>query len=113
MKPTTIHIALLLGGILALSGPARAADVKPATPVWRYNAPGHDLPFPRSERAQAVWASGACWSECGAFCAWGQVGCLERDLQGRCLRLTDKCDRYCQHECRTSGGPLLPDIFDF
>ena len=111
MKPTIVLIALLLGGILALSGPARAADAKPAAPIWRYSAPGHGLPFPRSERAQAVWASGACWSECGAFCAWGQASCLEQDAQGRCLRLTDKCDRYCQRECRTRGGPLLPIEF--
>jgi hypothetical protein len=24
------------------------------------------------------------------------------------LKLTDKCDRYFQRGCRTSGGPLLP-----
>jgi hypothetical protein len=23
------------------------------------------------------------------------------------LKLTDKCDRYFQRDCRTSGGPLL------
>jgi hypothetical protein len=66
------------------------------------------LTFPRSERAQSVWASDACWSECGAYCAWGEAGCLARDSQGQCLKLTDTCDRYCQRQCRTSGGPLLP-----
>jgi hypothetical protein len=64
-------------------------------------------PFPRSERAQSVWQSGACWSECGAQCAWGQNACLQVNEQGQCLAYTDSCDRYCQRECRTSGGPLI------
>jgi len=113
MKPWLILIALLLGGLLlpgvgpAAAGGGKASDVK----IWRYSAPGQELPFPRSERAQSVWASGACWSECGSYCAWGAAGCLERDAQGTCLKLTDKCDRYCQRACRTSGGPLLPIEF--
>ena len=113
MKPRLILIALLLGGILLPGGdPAAAGDGKASTvTLWRYNAHSQDLPFPRSERAQSVWASGACWSECGSYCAWGMAGCLERDAQGQCLKLTDKCDRYCQRECRTSGGPLLPIEF--
>jgi hypothetical protein len=77
------------------------------------NAAIERLPFPRSERAQSVWASGRCWSECGSYCAWGQADCLQRDGQAVCLKRTDRCDRYCQRSCRTSGGPLLPDIFDF
>ena len=113
MKPWPILIALLLGGILlSAGGPAAAGDGKASdVKIWRYATPGQELPFPRSERAQSVWASGACWSECGSYCAWGMAGCLERDAQGQCLKLTDKCDRYCQRECRTSGGPLLPIEF--
>ena len=100
-------LALLCGAFVSGSAPAWAAD-----PQYRAQAaPGPALPFPRSERAQSVWASGACWSACGAYCAWGQTGCLERDAQGLCLRLTDTCDRYCQRNCRTSGGPLLPIDF--
>jgi len=99
-------MALLIGGILLLpAGSAAAGDgVKP----WRASAKSQELPFSRDERAQSVWASGACWSECGSYCAWGQNGCLAHDTQGQCIKLTDKCDRYCQRECRTSGGPLLP-----
>ncbi|MGI8524961.1 MAG: hypothetical protein ACR2K5_02095 [Pseudolabrys sp.] len=67
----------------------------------------YGLPFPRSERAQSVWQSGACWSECGAHCAWSQSACLRVDSQGRCIAWTDACDRYCQRICRTLGGPLL------
>lgn len=113
MKRSIILIALLLGSILLpTAGPAVAGDQKALhNSPWRYTARSQELPFPRSERAQSVWASGACWSECGSYCAWGQSGCLERDAQGQCLKLTDKCDRYCQRACRTSGGPLLP--FDF
>lgn len=114
MKSAILIIALLLGGILMpVAAPAAAADLKPMqASSWRNPLHRDVLPFPRSERAQSVWASGACWSECGSHCAWGFAGCLERDAQGQCLKLTDACDRYCQRECRTSGGPLLPiDLF--
>jgi len=112
MKRTLLLLALLLTGLPAAS----AADysVPPASRpvVWRYNTPHPDLPFPRSERAQSVWASGACWSECGSHCTWGIAACLMHDAQGQCLKLGDACDRYCQRQCRTMGGPLVSDIFD-
>ena len=84
--------------------PAWAADMRTdlATP------PAKLLPFPRSDRAQSVWASSACFRDCGAYCTWGQTSCLYRDSQGQCLKLTDDCDRYCQRSCRTAGGPWLP-----
>ena len=103
-----ILLGIVFAGILMAAGSAIAADGK-AQP-WRYNAHSPDLPFPRSKRAESVWASGSCWSECGSYCAWGLAGCKE-DSQGRCLKLTDKCDRYCQRECRTVGGPFLPIEF--
>jgi hypothetical protein len=96
---------LLFVGILMAAGLATAADEKAAP--WRYNTHGSDLPFPRDGRAESVWASGRCWTECGSYCAWGLVGCLRQDSQGQCVKLTDKCDRYCQRECRTRGGPYL------
>ncbi len=101
-------LAAILATIVLLPGaPAALAGDHPV--MWRYTAPGHALlPFPRSQREASVWGSGACWSRCGAFCAWGMAGCLRTDAQGQCLELTDKCDRYCQRECRTWGGPLLP-----
>ncbi len=106
-----IGLIALLGLLLLLPGlsAAVAADLGAgAGPVRAPTVRSKVLPFPRSERAQSVWASGACWSECGSYCAWGEAGCLSRDPQGRCLKLTDTCDRYCQRECRTSAGPLLP-----
>jgi hypothetical protein len=113
MKSATVALVLLVAsGCLGLmTGPVTASGVSAATPVWRYGAGGHDLPFPRSQRAQSVWASGACWSECGSYCAWGLAGCLQVDRQGHCLKLTDACDRYCQRECRTQAGPFLPIDF--
>lgn len=75
---------------------------------WRQGTQTGELPFSRSERAQAVWDSGACWSACGSYCAWGQAECLKTDPQGRCLSWTNACDRACQRECRTGAGPLLP-----
>jgi len=99
----TILAAWALIGLVAL--PAAAADMRPGIAA---GGPALSLPFPRSERAQSVWASGACARDCGAYCAWGQAQCLERDTQGQCLKLTDACDRYCQRNCRSSGGPYLP-----
>jgi len=101
--------------LVALPGnPATAAELSTAGKpvVWHYSARHRELPFPRSERAQSVWASGACWSECGSHCTWGLAACLQVDAQGHCLKLGDACDRYCQRECRTEGGPFVPDIFD-
>ncbi|MFA6267206.1 MAG: hypothetical protein WC670_16000 [Pseudolabrys sp.] len=102
-------------GLLALSfafvmtASVFAADLKPGFSSARPStAPYDTLPFARSERAQSVWASGACWTQCGSYCAWGQTACLSRDAQGQCLKLTDDCDRYCQRSCRSSGGPWLP-----
>lgn len=101
MKSSICLAALLIGALLA-AAPAAADDMK---------AGAQELPFPRSERAQSVWAGGACWSECGSYCAWAFAGCLKQDAQGHCLKLTDNCDRYCQRQCRTQGGPLLPVEF--
>jgi len=110
MKSFVLLLALLLGGISALpAGPAMASD----TTIWRYNKHSPEPPFSLSERSQSVWASGACWSDCGSHCTWGVSACLTRDAQGHCLKLGDICDRYCQRTCRTMGGPLVPDIFDF
>ena len=110
MKSLLLLIALLLGGNLLLApGPAAADNVKPSVvKPWRYNDHSQELPFARGERAAAVWALGACWSECGSYCAWGVAACLTRDVQGNCLNLGDKCDRYCQRSCRSGAGPLVP-----
>jgi len=105
MNRSCIFLGLLFVGILMAAVPANALEGK--APVWRYNAHTAELPFPRSKRADAIWASDACWFDCGSYCAWGLAGCLREDAQGRCLKYTDKCDRYCQRQCRTRGGPLL------
>lgn len=124
MTRAFVLIGLLAGALLLPGAGARLDTAVAAEPVYRpATAPLQGLPFPRSERAQSVWASGVCWSECGSYCAWGSADCLARDdlarddlaggsgprkTQGQCLKLTDTCDRYCQRQCRTSGGPLLP-----
>jgi hypothetical protein len=115
MRPLSLDIVLgvtLACGLLAVAPRATAADVTMRQTIQE-RAAVRSLPFPRSERAQAIWNERACWSECSAHTAWGMVACLERDAQGRCLRLADKADRYCQRTCRTAGGPFVPDIFDF
>lgn len=99
-----VLVWLVVAAASLTTSPAEGADAR----VSRAAGPATMLPFPRSERAQAVWASSACLRDCGAYCAWGQTSCLHRDSQGQCLKLTDDCDRYCQRSCRTSGGPWLP-----
>src|SRR4029079_12045332 len=105
-RPRMIAGLVVIAGTIWWVGAPFAADRTTAS--WRYNAHDPALPFARSERAQAVWASDRCRKECGSYCAWGMAGCRQQDSQGLCLKLTDKCDRYCQRECRTSAGPFLP-----
>jgi hypothetical protein len=95
----------LLGLFAAFTAPAGSVQAADGPSLTRIRA--GLVPFPRSDRAQSVWQSGACWSECGAQCAWGQNACLAVNAQGLCLSYTDSCDRYCQRECRSSGGPLI------
>jgi hypothetical protein len=105
--------------LAALLQPATAADgvgvngvppvIGPHPPVWHFNGPPQDPPFSRARRAQAVWDGGACWSECGSYCAWNLTRCLYDDTtQGSCVVNTDSCDLICQRACRTQGGPFLP-----
>ncbi len=119
MTRSILLTGLLLAALLPPVGPVAAAELRvsgyampavvgPHPPIWRYNSSYQALPFERSARAQAVWDSGACWSQCGATCAWDLNACLYHDTQGRCLVFADACDRYCQRSCRTQGGPLLP-----
>lgn len=115
MNRPLVLSTLLAGLWLAVTGSAQATDLSGhGVPSARTAAPrGVVLPLPRSERSQAVWASNACWSGCQSYCTWGEAACLQRDPQGHCLKVTDHCDRVCQRECRTQGGPFVPDIFDF
>ncbi len=99
---------LLLSGLF-FNGTADAADLNAVPLKVARMSPRADVPpFQRSWRAQAVWEGGTRWTECGSYCAWGQTQCLERDSQGVCLKLTDRCDRMCQRDSRTAGGPLIP-----
>jgi len=103
--------------LLLLSGPVAAAELTPAVRS-SVSTELRALPYPRAPRATAVWNERACWSQCGSHCAWGMAACLRQEKvgqmsQGTCLKLTDRCDRSCQRDCRTAGGPLLPDVFDF
>jgi hypothetical protein len=96
-------LALIAAGF----APAAAADYSPrrGAPVAAFV---DELPFPRTERSQSVRMSDACWKECGAHCNWGIAYCLQHDAQGVCIDKGNSCDRYCQRECRTMGGPFLP-----
>lgn len=101
------RLPLVLFFALVVLPPAANAGAG-APEVWRYNKQNSGPPFALSKRAQSVWASGACWSECGSYTTWNLVDCLDHDAQGRCLKHTDAGDRACQRACRTRGGPFLP-----
>ena len=104
MTRAILLLGLLLGVVVLPAAPAAAGDQA----IWRYNRHSDQLPYPHSWRAQTVWEAGACWSGCGSQCTWAMVDCLAVDAQGRCLKRSDACDRYCQRACRSYGGPLLP-----
>jgi hypothetical protein len=121
MTRAIVLTMLLLAGALIPAGQGAAAEIKlsrytalpppvvgPHPPIWRYNAPPQPSPFARSERSASVWDSRACWSDCRAYCAWNLNGCLHYDTQGTCILYSAACDRYCQRDCRPSGGPFLP-----
>jgi hypothetical protein len=105
MSRSLLAMLLLALALLSAAAPGVAADRAGA---WRQAAPEYVPAFPRSKRAQAVWAADRCWRECGAYTAWDLVACLQYDSQGRCLKHTDAADRACQRDCRIWGGPLLP-----
>jgi hypothetical protein len=104
------RLSLLSAALLVPAAPpSTAADIAVSRAVA---AAPQVLPYPRSERAAAIWDERACWSDCGAHTAWRLTACVERDPQGHCLRVADSADRSCQRQCRTMGGPYVPDIFD-
>ena len=84
--------------------------IGPHPPIWRFNGPQQEAPFSRSARSQDVWDNGACWSQCGASCAWSLTQCLyDGETQGNCVVNTDSCDLICQRACRSwTSGPFLP-----
>lgn len=97
-------LAVLLTGSLS---PARAADAgmwgKPAaerSTVYRI--------IPRSPAASLVWAGDACWRGCAMDCGRHFQACLSANAPEGCIARNDACDRFCQRECRSYGGPLLP-----
>lgn len=106
MKSAQVLAWLIVAGILMTADISGASERDAGT--WRYDSRSAEPPFLHGKRAAAVWASDRCWKECGSYCTWGMAGCLQQDTQGRCLKLADRCDRYCQRQCRTMSGPYLP-----
>lgn len=110
MRTIFLLLALLAAAVGAIE-PVEAADMRVGVrPAALEASRVRILPFPRRERAAAVWNERACWAGCQSYCTWGEAACLELDTQGRCLRYTDRCDRTCQRDCRSRGGPLVAPI---
>jgi hypothetical protein len=110
-----LSAAIVLLTAMILSIPAGAADYSlrrdrvVTQQTWIKAA--RPLPFPRGERAQAVWAEGGCWKMCQIDCTDGLDRGVEADGdQVAALAATNFCDRSCQQACRIAGGPLLPPI---
>jgi len=105
MKPLVAAL-LLIAGLLT---PAAAGDYSPANrPEVSFNGgPVHVSPYPMSKRAAAVWASDTCWRECTATCNGNMEYCVRAGDADTCRPHLDACDRACQRDCRTRGGPLL------
>ncbi|MGD9766444.1 MAG: hypothetical protein AB7U62_02275 [Pseudolabrys sp.] len=108
-----VAIALLTASMLSL--PAGAADYSlrrdRVVTQQSWVKAARPLPFPRSPRAQAVWAEGGCWKMCQIDCTDGLDRGVEADGdQVAALAATNLCDRSCQQTCRLAGGPLLPPI---
>ena len=102
MRRAAVLIGLMLGSIVLPGGELAAAERVPAT------ASAQVLPFPRSPRAEIGVGSRACWSRMPIDLHLGPRRLPAVDSQGRCLKHTDACDRACQRDCRTRGGPYLP-----
>ena len=107
IRAVVLLITLTLG-VLVPASRAAAGDIGALRHSVRSGERVYVLPFSRSERSRSVWGETACWQDCQRSCAWGLTECLYRDAQGACLQITDRCDRYCQRECRGRGGPYLP-----
>jgi hypothetical protein len=107
-RAIVLLIMLTVGMLMAVRAQVAAAELGSVRYAERSGERIYVLPFPRGERAQAIWAETACWQDCQRTCAWGLTECLYRDAQGACLQITDRCDRYCQRSCRSQGGPYLP-----
>ena len=102
-KRKFLCMMLALVGLAASATAAAAADLV----VLQQSVAGQTLPFPRGERAEAVWASGGCWTACSATTTWTLAACLSVDSEGRCVSRADAGDRACQRICRLRGGPYL------
>jgi hypothetical protein len=104
-----MKIALFLVGLALAAGlsPAAAADAG----IWRKPAPPPAMAYrviPRSPEASLVWAGDACWRGCAMDCGRHFQACLSADAPESCIVQNNACDRFCQRECRSYGGPLLP-----
>ena len=100
--------ALLLACLVAVAAmsAAAAADVelrRPHTRSYRI-AP---LPIAPDSLSATVLASDGCWRACEAHCGWHVRTCIKHEGVTGCLPHNDSCDRTCQKQCRTYGGPLL------
>ena len=103
MRLFLLVAALLMTGFVA----AEAADAG----TWRKSGSAPATTYrviPRSPAASLVWAGDACWRGCAMDCGRHFRACLTADLPENCIARNDACDRFCQRECRSYGGPLLP-----
>jgi hypothetical protein len=103
-----VRLFLLIAAWLAMGlVSSEAADAG----IWRKSGAAPATAYriiPRSPAASLVWAGDACWRGCAMDCGRHFRACLSADAPETCIARNDACDRFCQRECRSYGGPLLP-----
>jgi hypothetical protein len=103
MKLLLLLTALLMAGLSTASATDAELSRRPvAAPASVYRV------IPRSPAASLVWAGDACWRGCAMDCGRHLAACVSADAPENCIAQNDACDRFCQRECRSYGGPLLP-----
>jgi hypothetical protein len=105
-------LALALTVFFALPGLAAERTGRPAPaepPVLMAPVSPH-----RSAQAQAVAASRECWRGCQMSCKAEFLACGYELPGAECLARTDRCDRTCQRQCRSTGDPIIdwPRLWD-
>ncbi len=104
-------LAAILAVTVSLTAPALAQDYSYANrPQVVFPGRGsivHVSPFPMGSRSAAVWASDACWRDCGNRTAWQFERCIGVHGADACRAAMDADDRACLRQCRSRGGPYL------
>jgi hypothetical protein len=106
-----IRVSMLaVAAILIGMAPLRAADLEGHRPAPKHKVQRHNrYPIqPWNWRVAKIRRADRCWHGCLADTGTAFQACLSAHAPTACVSRNDAADRYCLHECRLGGGPLLP-----